>query len=210
MTVPPNPDGTRSPLLFALKCPSRQPAVPICKRVRVFSALDLGSGPAVSEVPAVIPNFTFIYSLAKLPGAPRKVARFLTMGCDLYMLGRMEPDPEGRDAAYAGSAVQLRKGAELFLGRCILRHTGPLPKVSGPGGMFDMLDRALPPTIGSKLARLRVGQHLRFIFDVGDIHAHPEPGAARLKNKVSRWPATRGTIEQCLNRFERAYRLVRI
>lgn len=202
MSVPPNPDGTRSPLLFALKCPSRLPDAPVCKRVRVFSTLRLeGEEPAVTEFSPIIKSYPFISEMFKVGGPARAAARFLVFACDLYMVGRLELDPQARDAAYVGASVQLRKAAEVFLARCVLRVGGSIPRVEA---MMSVLESHLPPTVSTLYDRRRVRNDMRFVLDVGDIHAHPDPSARRLRHKRYHRPATRGTIEKCLARFEQA------
>lgn len=204
--LPANPDGTRSPLLFALKCPSRLAVAPICRRVRVFSSLNVpGVGPAVGEIPPILQTYPFIGDMDRAGGAAKQVARFLTFACDLYMVGRLEADPLARDAAYVGAALQMRKAAEVFLARCTMRVTGPIPKVHQ---MILTIDSEIPPTIYTRRERRKVRHNMRYVFDTGDIQSHPDPGSPALRNKRHRRPATRGTIESCLIRFEEAARLV--
>lgn len=207
MGLPPNPDGSSSPLLFAIKCPSRLPAAPICKRVRVFSTLSIpGSQSVVSEISPILQSYPFVREMHEFGGAPRRVARFLIFACDLYMVGRLEADPESRDAAYVGAALQLRKAAELFLARCTMQVAGRIPR---PAAMVRVMEQHIPPTVETLSARRRVRNAMRFILDTGDIQSHPEPEAARLHYKRYHRPATRGTIEKCLARFDDAAKLVR-
>lgn len=198
-----------SPKRFALKCPSDHQDTALCGRVRVFSYLETGSpGATLTEIPPILPLYTFIHEMEERGGRRAKIAEFLIAACDLHMIGLLESDAESRDAAFAAAAVHLRKAAELFLRRMILRQKQPFPKV-GIRVLLKGLKKSPPGTLEKATRPVTLARRLQYVFDVGDIAAHPEVSVDRLRKNKYKWPATDGTIRTALAYFEEVVGMVR-
>lgn len=200
-----------TPVRFAVKCAGQQPSGEACKRVRVYAVLEVPpQPPAVSEIPPVLPLYPFIRRLERARGRRATVARFLISACDLHMLGLLESDPGSRDAAFDGSAIHLRKAAELFLCRCVLNlrvdAKGRLPKASE---MITRLKKSGSASLRPGMSPWKVARLLQYIFDVGDVAAHPEITNKRLRRVRLKRPATDGSIRRCLANFDLIVGMVR-
>ncbi len=190
----PRPSSTTR---FAIKCfgVSRDER---CRRVRVFSYLQDGGGdPRLSEVPPMLPGYVFIQEMLRYGGSRQKIAKLLVDACDLHMLGLLEANPESRDAAFAASALHLRRAAEFFLRRIILHEKR---KWRWAGKLVNDLRNSHPRTLRADARPKQLATRLRFIFDTGDVAAHEEifPRGWR---KYKR-PATDTSIRICLSNFE--------
>jgi hypothetical protein len=181
-----------------------------CLRIRVFSYLEVSDSRLVlSEVPPILPLYAFIREMSEYAGKRKKIAEFLVAACDLHMFGLLETDPQSRDAAFAGSAIHLRKAAELFLRRIILKERQhPLPR-KAIGDLLDEVVSSRPQTLRTDARPFKVKRLLQFVFDVGDVAAHPEVSNRRLRRLKYKLPATPGNIEHALSNFRQVASMVK-
>lgn len=205
----PNPRPS-TPARFAIKCLGDSENSEPCRRVRVFSYLDVSPpGPTLSEVVPILPLYEFIHEMSEYGGRREKIAGFLVAACDLHMFGLLETGPESRDAAFAGAAVHLRKAAELFLRRVILQEREHPLSNRSIGDLLKRLKKSPPPTLRSAARPTLVARRLQFIFDVGNIAAHPEVSQPRLRWLKYRLPVTDGTIRRSLSYFDEVAGMVK-
>jgi len=197
----PRPQPSR-PVRFAMKCLGNVGRSGDCRRVRVFSYLEVDRGDSVlSEVAPLLPTYRFIREMSQYRGRRQKIADLLISACDLHMFGLLETNPDSRDAAYAGAAFHLRKAAELFLRRVIVQERNYPPQFS----IRQLLDRLKqsPPTLRKGARGAQLARSLQFIFDIGDVAAHTEVSNPRLRWLKYTRPATDGTIRRSISNFER-------
>lgn len=195
------------PLRFAIKCLAGDQGSGPCGRVRVFSYFEPAGKPAdLSEVPPVLPSYPFIRQMAEYGSrSPRgRVGAFLIAACDLHMLGLLEANSKARDAAFAGSAINLRKAAELFTRRFIFNN--PVIAGSRPKSIrrlaVELKFGSRPKTLRPKAKPHSMGRKLLYIIDVGDVSAHPDVNLADLHKRRYRRLADDGSIRRAISYFE--------
>jgi hypothetical protein len=215
------PAPSANPFQFAVKCPCKNPDGSECGGVRVFSVLEAGKPPGLSEIESSLRSYSYIRELGKAAGYRKQVAVLLESACELHLLGQLEADATSEEAAYNGAAVFVGMAAELFLRRWIgYKHQGrklagrrgrPLRKVPRlkplkPGHKHPVLVSQLK---GARKGALKpdadhaeVARALNRIFALRDAAAHPviDRGAAR--HSPSLFVPAQGTVDRALGEFE--------
>jgi hypothetical protein len=195
------------PVRFAIKCLAGDQGSDPCGRVRVFSYFEPAGKPAdLSEVPPVLPSYPFIREMADYGArSPRgRVGAFLIAACDLHMLGLLEANPKARDAAFAGSAINLRKAVELFTRRFIFKKPVSVgSRAESIRKLAEELKSGHRPTTLSPRSKPRpMGRKLLYIIDVGDVSAHPDVNLADLHKRRYQRLADDGSIRRAISYFE--------
>jgi hypothetical protein len=192
---------------FAIKCFGVDDGEE-CGRVRVFSYLEPpGAPPDLSEVPPLQPSYPFIQAMVEYGArSPRgRMGNFLLAACDLHMVGLLESDPKSREAAYAGSAINLRKAAELLTYRFIF-HKPVRPGKRNPDGLRTLATKlatcASPPGLIHGAKQPLLSRRLLFIIDIGDVAAHPDVTRGDLHKRKWRRLADDKTIRKAFSYFE--------
>lgn len=194
------------PVRFAIKCFGSDAEGP-CGRVRVFTYLEpLDAIPDLSEVPPLEPSYPFIQEMVSYgKRSPRgRIGHFLSSACDLHLLGRLESDPQSKEAAYAGAAIYLRKATELLVFRFIF-HVPVKPGKRTPEGLRKLATKlsicAPPKGLRVGVQQKPLSRRLLYIIDVGDVAAHPEVTQEELHKRRYRRSANDETIRKAFAHF---------
>lgn len=201
MTAPPRP------IRWGMKCWGTNDWGSACKRVRVFSFADLPAGRDLTEVPSILPNYPVIAALRARGGYRAEVADLLVYACDLDAVGQLEPDPDAQQAAYRGAAIYIRMAAEMFLARCALRRRSG--KWGRPGGMVRDLRSGSVARVKKRADRGELADSFQWIFDFGNVSAHPRVTEKRLAKIKEQFPPVHGLVVRALSLFDSSARGLR-